>query len=188
MSSGSAKGESVIRSPHNRCHHSFFFWSGSGRPAVQMPASVRSGAEKVHGKEAVQDHPGCTLRHGLCHLQRVSPEKTGAGDAMHRTGDALRNCTIASCDQIRGRYRHDCPEFPFRRLRQLDKRYRTKNGMTTWRRSGNTASATSSRPSGSDGLARPAGGRSMCAPTVVFGVWEGAGVRGVVHHISLPLR
>ncbi len=41
-----------------------------------------------------------------------------------------RNCTIASCDQVRNRYRHTCPDFPCRRLKQLDKRYRTKYGMS----------------------------------------------------------
>jgi hypothetical protein len=41
-----------------------------------------------------------------------------------------RNCTIAACPQVKGRYRHTCDSFPCRRLRQLDKRYRTKYHMS----------------------------------------------------------
>jgi len=40
------------------------------------------------------------------------------------------NCTISSCDQVRGRYNHSCGAFPCRRLKQLDKRYRTKYHMS----------------------------------------------------------
>jgi hypothetical protein len=41
-----------------------------------------------------------------------------------------KNCTISACGKIRGRYHHECGEFPCRRLSQLDKRYRTKYGMS----------------------------------------------------------
>jgi hypothetical protein len=41
-----------------------------------------------------------------------------------------RNCTIASCEQVRDRFHHDCGKFPCRRMKQLDKRYRTKYGMS----------------------------------------------------------
>jgi hypothetical protein len=42
----------------------------------------------------------------------------------------FRNCTIFSCDLVRGRYRHPCDEYPCRRLRLLDKRYRTRYHMS----------------------------------------------------------
>jgi hypothetical protein len=41
-----------------------------------------------------------------------------------------RHCTIAACTQVRNRYRHDCDEFPCRRLKQLDTRYRAKYHMS----------------------------------------------------------
>jgi hypothetical protein len=41
-----------------------------------------------------------------------------------------RNCTIAACEKVRGRYHHTCGDFPCRRLKQLDTRYRTKYGMS----------------------------------------------------------
>jgi len=37
-----------------------------------------------------------------------------------------RNCTIAACGKRTGRYCSDCPDIPCQRLKQLDKRYRTK--------------------------------------------------------------
>jgi len=40
------------------------------------------------------------------------------------------NCAISACPDIRGRYHHTCTSFPCRRLEQLDKRYRTKYGMS----------------------------------------------------------
>jgi len=41
-----------------------------------------------------------------------------------------KNCTIFACTMVRGRYHHDCTEFPCKRLRQLDQRYRKKYGMS----------------------------------------------------------
>lgn len=40
------------------------------------------------------------------------------------------NCTISACEHVKDRYRHDCGGFPCRRLKQLDKRYRTKYHMS----------------------------------------------------------
>ncbi len=41
-----------------------------------------------------------------------------------------RHCRIYSCEQIRDRYRHTCEEYPCKRLKQLDKRYRARYGMS----------------------------------------------------------
>jgi hypothetical protein len=41
-----------------------------------------------------------------------------------------RNCTLSACEKVKGRYRHGCGGFPCRRLKQLDKRYRTKYHMS----------------------------------------------------------
>jgi len=40
------------------------------------------------------------------------------------------NCSISGCEKVRGRYHHTCDDFPCRRLKQLDTRYRTKYGMS----------------------------------------------------------
>ena len=41
-----------------------------------------------------------------------------------------KNCTIFTCERVRGRYHHDCGAFPCRRLKQLDTRYRAKYHMS----------------------------------------------------------
>ncbi|PKL64595.1 MAG: hypothetical protein CVV32_07945 [Methanomicrobiales archaeon HGW-Methanomicrobiales-3] len=40
------------------------------------------------------------------------------------------NCTISACEKIQGRHHHTCDDFPCKRLKQLDTRYRTKYGMS----------------------------------------------------------
>jgi hypothetical protein len=40
------------------------------------------------------------------------------------------NCTISACENVKDRYRHNCDSFPCPRLKQLDKRYRTKYHMS----------------------------------------------------------
>lgn len=40
------------------------------------------------------------------------------------------NCTIWSCENLRGKYCFSCSTFPCRRLKQLDRRYCTKYGMS----------------------------------------------------------
>ena len=41
-----------------------------------------------------------------------------------------KKCSISACEQVRDRYHHTCTEFPCKRLRQLDERYRKKYGMS----------------------------------------------------------
>jgi hypothetical protein len=40
------------------------------------------------------------------------------------------NCTIPACRKVQGRCHPDCGEFPCRRLKQLDARYRAKYHMS----------------------------------------------------------
>jgi hypothetical protein len=41
-----------------------------------------------------------------------------------------RHCRIDLCEKRTGRFCFNCPEFPCLRLRNLDKRYRTRYGMS----------------------------------------------------------
>jgi hypothetical protein len=41
-----------------------------------------------------------------------------------------QRCTIFACEKVKGSYHHDCGEYPCARLKQLDKRYRMKYGMS----------------------------------------------------------
>jgi len=56
-------------------------------------------------------------------------EKNRRNGCAAANSKGSRNCTLASCRQVKERYRHTCEEFPCRRLKQLDKRYRTKYHM-----------------------------------------------------------
>jgi tRNA G26 N,N-dimethylase Trm1 len=57
-------------------------------------------------------------------------EKNRCGGCYTANRKCSRHCTLAACTQVKDRYRHDCEEFPCRRLVQLDKRYRTKYHMS----------------------------------------------------------
>ncbi len=39
-------------------------------------------------------------------------------------------CTISACEMVRDRYQHTCTNFPCKRLKHLDDRYRKKYGMS----------------------------------------------------------
>lgn len=55
---------------------------------------------------------------GGCHTITEGRQKT------------LVNCKLRTCTKRTGGYCFDCEEFPCARLKQLDKRYRTKYGMS----------------------------------------------------------
>lgn len=57
-------------------------------------------------------------------------EKNRCGGCYDANCSCRRHCSIAACEQVRGKYSHDCGKFPCRRLKQLDKRYRTKYHMS----------------------------------------------------------
>ena len=57
-------------------------------------------------------------------------EKDRCGGCYAPDRKCSRNCTIFSCEQLRGRYCYDCANFPCPRLRRLDTRYRKKYGMS----------------------------------------------------------
>lgn len=57
-------------------------------------------------------------------------QKNRCGGCYSANCSCRRTCTIASCDQVKDRYRHTCNSYPCRRLRQLDRRYRTKYRMS----------------------------------------------------------
>jgi hypothetical protein len=57
-------------------------------------------------------------------------EKNRCGGCYAPDRKCSKNCTIFACNNVRGRYHHDCGEFPCRRLSQLDERYRKKYHMS----------------------------------------------------------
>jgi hypothetical protein len=57
-------------------------------------------------------------------------EKNRCGGCYTANRLCSKNCTISACEKVRGRYHHTCGDFPCRRLKQLDTRYRTRYGMS----------------------------------------------------------
>ncbi|MCK9580191.1 MAG: DUF3795 domain-containing protein [Methanoregula sp.] len=57
-------------------------------------------------------------------------EKNRCGGCHAPDRKCSKNCTIFACEQVQGRYHHTCDKYPCSRLKQLDKRYRTKYGMS----------------------------------------------------------
>jgi len=70
----------------------------------------------------------CGMNCAICmaHLR----EKNRCGGCYAPDRKCSRNCTISACGKVQGRCHPDCGEFPCRRLKQLDKRYRTKYHMS----------------------------------------------------------
>lgn len=57
-------------------------------------------------------------------------EKNRCGGCYTPDRLCRKKCTLFDCEQIRGRYNHGCADFPCRHLRELDKRYRMRYGMS----------------------------------------------------------
>ncbi|MFA4877167.1 MAG: DUF3795 domain-containing protein [Methanoregula sp.] len=57
-------------------------------------------------------------------------EKNRCGGCSEANHSYRKQCTVAACEQVKHRFSHECGSFPCRRLRQLDKRYRTKYHMS----------------------------------------------------------
>ena len=57
-------------------------------------------------------------------------EKNRCGGCYTPERQCLRSCLIFTCERVKDRYHHTCAEFPCRRLKQLDTRYRMKYPMS----------------------------------------------------------
>lgn len=77
----------------------------------------------------------CGMNCGLCigHLL----EKKPCGGCFRKDDEnkpnVCRSCTIVNCEYLvntESGFCYDCPCYPCRRLKELDKRYRTKYGMS----------------------------------------------------------
>jgi len=70
----------------------------------------------------------CGMNCAICMAYLRKKNRCGGCSAPDRRCN--QRCTISACDKVRGRYHHDCGEYPCRRLKQLDERYRKKYGMS----------------------------------------------------------
>ena len=77
----------------------------------------------------------CGMNCGLCIGLLRQRKPCGGCLAINDTNkpDACKSCTVVICEQLaktESGFCYDCPEYPCRRLKTLDKRYSTKYGMS----------------------------------------------------------
>jgi hypothetical protein len=77
----------------------------------------------------------CGMNCGLCigHLREKKPCGGCFGMDDKNKPAVCRSCSIMNCEYLAktaSRFCYDCPKYPCRRMKNLDKRYRTKYGMS----------------------------------------------------------
>jgi hypothetical protein len=73
----------------------------------------------------------CGFNCGICraYLRRKNPCRGCAAPGTARF-KSCENCRMRRCEQRTGPFCFECAEFPCERLRRLDRRYRTRYGMS----------------------------------------------------------
>jgi hypothetical protein len=73
----------------------------------------------------------CGMNCGVCraYLRPKNPCH-GCSDAEQNLPKSRMNCRMRLCTERTGRFCSDCAEFPCDRLKHLDRRYRTRYGMS----------------------------------------------------------
>lgn len=73
----------------------------------------------------------CGMNCGICraYLRERNPCH-GCREAEQNIPKSRVSCRMRLCGKRTGRFCHDCAEFPCDRLRHLDRRYRTRYGMS----------------------------------------------------------
>jgi len=83
----------------------------------------------------------CGMNCGIC-LGYLREKNHCPGCRLNNAADASHcaRCVIKNCERLArtpSNFCYDCEEYPCRRLKQLDKRYRTKYGMSMLENLGN---------------------------------------------------
>ena len=89
-----------------------------------------SGSMKYQGMTAP-----CGMNCGLCigHLRERKPCGGCLGNNDINKPDGCKSCTVVTCEYLaktESGFCYECPKYPCRRLKTLDKRYSTKYGMS----------------------------------------------------------
>jgi hypothetical protein len=73
----------------------------------------------------------CGMNCGVCraYLRPKHPCR-GCADAEQNLPKSRENCRMRLCTERTGRFCYDCAGFPCDRLKHLDRRYRTRYGMS----------------------------------------------------------
>jgi hypothetical protein len=77
----------------------------------------------------------CGMNCGLCigHLRKRKPCGGCLGNNDINKPDGCKSCTAITCEHLaktESGFCYECPKYPCRRLKTLDKRYSTKYGMS----------------------------------------------------------
>jgi len=76
----------------------------------------------------------CGMNCALCYAyQRDKNKCDGCWGAYEQKPNSCRKCSITNCEHLartESKFCYDCEKFPCKRLKQLDKRYRTKYHMS----------------------------------------------------------
>ncbi len=73
----------------------------------------------------------CGMNCGVCRAYlRTKRQCRGCTPDQEYWPKTCANCQMRLCERRRGKYCYDCAEFPCKRLRQMDVRYRTRYGMS----------------------------------------------------------
>lgn len=77
----------------------------------------------------------CGMNCGLCigHLRKRKPCSGCLGNSDINKPDGCKSCTVVTCEHLsktESGFCYECPKYPCRRLKTLDKRYSTKYGMS----------------------------------------------------------
>lgn len=89
-----------------------------------------SGSIKYQGMIAP-----CGMNCGLCigHFRKRKPCSGCLGINDINKPDGCKSCTVVTCEHLTktgSGFCYECPKYPCRRLKTLDKRYSTKYGMS----------------------------------------------------------
>jgi hypothetical protein len=83
----------------------------------------------------------CGMNCGLCigHLRKRKPCGGCSGNSSNNKPDGCKSCNVVTCEYLAktdSGFCYDCPKYPCRRLKTLDKRYSTKYGMSMFKNLG----------------------------------------------------
>jgi hypothetical protein len=92
-----------------------------------------SGSIKYQGMIAP-----CGMNCGLCigHLRKRKPCSGCLGINDINKPDGCKSCSVVTCEHLpktESGFCYECPKYPCRRLKALDKRYSTKYGMSMFK-------------------------------------------------------
>lgn len=119
----------------NKDHWNSVYLDGS-IPNEQIKQMIKKSYELVSGYKKVDISPGliapCGINCSLCSgFQRVKNPCVGCNNSGNKPTYCI-SCKIKICTENRNEYCNMCEKHPCKRLKDLEKRYRTKYGVNIY--------------------------------------------------------